>query len=167
MPITLPTLKTEATLAKYAGFTAKAIAADLNTPSVARTVDVPREAIARFLIGRGIQGAIDARIDYLIGKINAALASVSPPAKNGADEQALAKLYTATRVLADLPTVTMTDSAVATFVSNMLADLVAEGVMTNPQRTQLLALANGQVSRAQELFGEPVTEFHVAKALAS
>jgi hypothetical protein len=161
MAINLATLKTEAQLPKYSGWVHRSIADDLNARTIAADVDVSIVSINRRLIGQGIFGKLDARIAYYGPKVGAAVAV------NGVDEVKLAMLHTAKRSLELLPSYEMSNAQTKTFIQNMLADLVTEGIMTNPQRTQLLALASGLVSRSEQLFGEPVAEGHVTRALAS
>ena len=143
----LPTLKTEIALPAYAGLDESATAEALNARNIAADVDVTIEAINRRLIGQGILGAIDARIAFLTAKVGAAVSV------GGAEEVRLANLHTARRSLELLPTYEMSNSQTRTFVSNMLASLVTEGVMSGAQRTALLALASGFISRAEQLFG--------------
>lgn len=159
----LATLKTEIALPAYAGMSENEMAAALNAQTIPADIDVATVLIARRLIGQGILGKIDARIAYYTPKAGAAVS------KDGADEVALSKLHTARRALELLPAFEMTNAQTKTFVQNMTADLVTEGVMTAPQRTQLLAIADGFISRAEQLFGRGtvVTSGDVSRAKAA
>ena len=150
----------KAELASYPGLTDAATAAALNAQTVATDVDVSVTLIARRLIGQGILGRIDARIAYYAPKVGASVST------NGADEVALSKLHTARRSLELLPTLEMSNAQTKAFVQSMTTDLVAEGVMSAGQRTALLALADGFMSRAEQLFGRGVIvePGHVARA---
>lgn len=147
MPIDLVALKAEIALPAYAGMDEPTIANALNAQTIAADKDVVIETINRRLIGQGILGKIDARIAYYTPKAGAAVSV------NGTDEQKLATLHTARRSLELLPYFEMSNAATKTFVSNMTADLVTEGVMSAGQRTALLALADGFISRAEQMFG--------------
>lgn len=149
-PEQLPTLKTEIALPAYAGRDEVATANALNVKNIAADVDVDIETIRRRLVGTGIMGQIDARIAWRTGRVGL------EAAVNSAHEAALARLHTARRSLELLPSYTTSDAQTKTFVSNMLADLVTEGVMTGPQRTALLTLISGFISRAEQLFGRDV-----------
>lgn len=146
-PAQLPALKTEIAFPAYEGLSEPDIATALNTKNISADVDIQIELIHRRLIGQGILGKIDARIAYYVPKVGAEVAV------NSAVEGKLATLYNARTSLEFLPSYEMTNGPTKTFVSNMLTDLVAEGVLTNPQRTALLVLADGLISRAEQLFG--------------
>ena len=148
----LLTLKTEIALPAYAGMDEPAVADALNAKSIASDVDVDIETINRYLIGNGIDGKINARIEYYRAKIAAAAAPDS------ADEQKLAALMNARSAFTRLPSFNTSVTATKNFVFTMIDTLVTEGVVTTTpavpnQRAQLRQMVAGNISRAEELFG--------------
>jgi hypothetical protein len=162
----LPALKTEIALPAYSGLDEPATADTLNAKTVAADVDVAIETIVRRLIGQGILGKVDARLDVLQIQIqsvmqraadlavSAGAAATAVAALNvAATEARLAALHNSRRSLEMLTSYQMSDSATKAFVTAMLNALVTEGVLSDGERTGLLALAAGNISRAEQLFG--------------
>ena len=136
MAIDLPTLSTEVKLAKYAGMDQTAIAKLVNARNVAAKVDVPVKDIRTIVIPTGEWAKI---------KATAADATKAATVRGAA--------------ITFIDTCTLTDAVpaskpkVAAAVTAMLAALVADGALSAETRDELVKLMDGNISRAEQLFG--------------
>lgn len=170
MPITIEALRTEIALPAYAGMSAEQIADALNARTVDTEVDVDTLSINRYLIGRGIDGRLSARIERVKAELARAV-SASPLVQADVDaaEAALRILLNAQAAFTRLPSFTMSDGPTRAFVFATIDALVDQGVILNAaapnnERARLRLMSSGRTSRALQLFGEPVSAGHVARA---
>jgi hypothetical protein len=153
MAINLATLKTEIATAPYAGLDEVATAALLNAKTIAADVDASQETILRAFVARKIFGKLVARIEVVKARIEARLVT----------------LINAVRAFETLPSFQTATPAINTFVGNMLDDLVAEGALIAGDKTAMMNVTRGNISRAEQLFarGDVVTSGDVSRAKVS
>lgn len=145
MGIDLATLAAEVRLPQYADLDQTAIAADLNEQRIDADRDVPVFEARRIVLLRGDLARV-----RLLAEARPAT-SITPLAMTFAD------------TMADRETVI--PAAAKPQIDGMLDALVAAGALSAASKAALMALFEGKISRAEQLFGERVQVGHVARAL--
>lgn len=155
----LAALAAEIALPAYAGMDEVQTANALNARTVTADVDVDTLAINRYLIGRGIEGRLAARVERVKAELAKAVnASPVVQADVNAAEAKLRILLNAQAAFTRLPTFTTSDTQTRNFVFATIDALVAEGLILNEaapnnERARLRLMSSGQISRAEQLFG--------------
>lgn len=145
MPIDLAVLGTEVKVAKYAGWDQTAIAADLNDQRIDADRDVPVADARRVALLSGDLARIK-----LLAEARPATA-ITPLAMTFAE------------TLSDRDGIVPAGDKAA--IDGMLTALVSAGALSTAGKAGLMALFKTKISRAQQLFGEPVQVGHVARAM--
>lgn len=141
-------------------------------------VDVNKMQALRTVVSRNLTGKLLARIEILKMQIQAVMqraadlqASVGAAATAvagvniSATETKLAALYNAWNLFSALDTIPFSDSATKSFVSATADAMIAEGVFVAGDKTAIMTLGTGMVSRSLIACGRAVSEGEIIEAM--
>lgn len=172
MPIDLTTLSPEVKLEKYAGWDQTAIAADLNARNIVSDVDANCADIVRYMLDRGIDGRMRARIARSNADLHR-LVNATPPDAGAisAAEATLARLENIYAVFTRAVDIATSSTQRRNAVFTEIDWLRDSGVLTNGtgadnERNALRAFAVGLITRIEQMFarGDRVTPEQVEAA---
>lgn len=155
----LPALATEIALPAYAGLGEIETATALNLRNITADVDADCAAIARYLIERGIDGRMRARVVRLSADLHRAVNAVSPDAPAiAAIEVRLARLENAYAMFTRASDIATSSTPLRNAVFAEIDFLRDEGVVmagtgVDNERVRLRQFTTGLISRAEQLFG--------------